>query len=138
MLLKIITNTLKKVLFSDDKNTQHVHKICCSVGLKLTCGAILLSWFWPERAFIRKRHVDKVLSVSRKTTWVYSPELRCRRFVPDKITYLRYSMNPPYLFLWNLKYQRKKKVNTNVVWSELLSWISAYQSFRDPLEFIFS
>ena len=29
--LKIITNALKKVLFSDDKNTQHVQdNICCS------------------------------------------------------------------------------------------------------------
>ena len=26
--------------------------IFAAVGLKLTCGAILLSWFWPERAFI--------------------------------------------------------------------------------------
>ena len=30
MLLKIITNTLKKVLLSDDKNMQQVHIICCS------------------------------------------------------------------------------------------------------------
>ena len=30
MLLKIITNTLKKVLFTDDKNTQYVPNICCS------------------------------------------------------------------------------------------------------------
>ena len=30
MLLKIITNTLKKVLFIDDKNSQQVHNICCS------------------------------------------------------------------------------------------------------------
>ena len=27
LLLKIIANTLKKVLFSDGKNTQHVHNI---------------------------------------------------------------------------------------------------------------
>ena len=33
MLLKIITNTLKKVLFIDDKNMQDVHNICCS-GIK--------------------------------------------------------------------------------------------------------
>ena len=26
--------------------------IFAAVGLKLTCGSILLSWFWPERAFI--------------------------------------------------------------------------------------
>ena len=30
MLLKMITKTLKKVLFSDDKNTQQVHNICYS------------------------------------------------------------------------------------------------------------
>ena len=42
MLLKKIINTLKKVLFSDDNGTQQVHNICCAVGLKLTCGAILL------------------------------------------------------------------------------------------------
>ena len=34
MLLKIITNTLKKVLFIDDKNMQKVHNICCS-GIKI-------------------------------------------------------------------------------------------------------
>ena len=34
MLLKIITNTLKKVLFIDDKNMQQVHNICCS-GIKI-------------------------------------------------------------------------------------------------------
>ena len=33
MLLKIITNRLKKVLFTDDKNMQQVHNICCS-GIK--------------------------------------------------------------------------------------------------------
>ena len=33
MLLKIITNTLKKVLFIDDKNMQQVHNIYCS-GIK--------------------------------------------------------------------------------------------------------
>ena len=26
--------------------------IFAAVGLKSTCGAILLSWFWPEQAFI--------------------------------------------------------------------------------------
>ena len=52
MLLKIIINTLKRVLFSDDKSTHEVHNICCAVGLKLTCGAILLQWFWPERASV--------------------------------------------------------------------------------------
>ena len=30
MLLKIITNMLKKVSFIDDKNMQQVHNICCS------------------------------------------------------------------------------------------------------------
>ena len=35
MLLKIITNMLKKVLFIEDKNRQQVHNIGC-VGLKLT------------------------------------------------------------------------------------------------------
>ena len=34
MLLKIISNALKKVLFSDDKNMQQVHDICCS-GIKI-------------------------------------------------------------------------------------------------------
>ena len=29
MLLKVISNTLKKVLFIDDKNTQQVHNIWC-------------------------------------------------------------------------------------------------------------
>ena len=44
MLLKIITNTLKKVLFIDDKNMQQVRNtVFAAVGLKLTCGAILLS-----------------------------------------------------------------------------------------------
>ena len=33
MLLKMITNTLKKVLFSDDKNMQQGHNIYCS-GIK--------------------------------------------------------------------------------------------------------
>ena len=33
MLLKIITNTLKKVLFIDDKNMQQVHNIYCR-GIK--------------------------------------------------------------------------------------------------------
>ena len=33
MLLKIIANTLKKVLFIDDKNMQQVHNIYCS-GIK--------------------------------------------------------------------------------------------------------
>ena len=42
MLLKIITNMLKKVLFIDDKNRQQVHNIGC-VGLKLTFCAMLLS-----------------------------------------------------------------------------------------------
>ena len=32
--LKIITNTRKKVLFSDEKNTQLFHNICCS-GIKI-------------------------------------------------------------------------------------------------------
>ena len=31
--------------------------IFAAVGLKLTCGAILLSWFWPERAFIDNTQV---------------------------------------------------------------------------------
>ena len=30
MMLKIITNTPEKVLFTDDKNTQQVHNICCN------------------------------------------------------------------------------------------------------------
>ena len=43
MLLKIITNTLKKVLFIDDKNRQQVHNICCS-GIKtdLYCNFIVI------------------------------------------------------------------------------------------------
>ena len=42
MLLKIITNTLKKVLFIDDKNMREVHNICCS-GIKtdLSCNFIV-------------------------------------------------------------------------------------------------
>ena len=43
MLLKVITNTLKKVLFSDDKNTQHVHNICCSwIKIDLRCSFIVI------------------------------------------------------------------------------------------------
>ena len=42
MLLKIITNTLKKVLFIDDKICNR-SIIFAAVGLKLTCTAILLS-----------------------------------------------------------------------------------------------
>ena len=43
MLLKVITNTLKKVLFSDDKNTQHVHNICCSwIKIDLRCNFIVM------------------------------------------------------------------------------------------------
>ena len=43
LLLKIITNTLKKVLFSDDKNTQHVHNICCSwINTDLRCNFIVM------------------------------------------------------------------------------------------------
>ena len=43
MLLKIITNTLKKVLFSDDKNTQHVHNICCSwIKTDFRCNFIVM------------------------------------------------------------------------------------------------
>ena len=43
MLLKIITNTMKKVLFSDDKNTQHVHKICCSwIEIDSRCKFIVM------------------------------------------------------------------------------------------------
>ena len=39
MLLKIITNTLKKVLFIDDKICNRTI-IFAAVGLKLTCSAI--------------------------------------------------------------------------------------------------
>ena len=44
LLLKIITNTLKKVLFSDDKNTQHVQdNICCSwIKIDLWCNFIVM------------------------------------------------------------------------------------------------
>ena len=43
MLLKIITNTLEKVLFSDDKNTQQVHNICCSrIKIDLRCNFIVM------------------------------------------------------------------------------------------------
>ena len=43
LLLKIITNTLKKVLFSNDKNTQHVHNICCSwIKIDLRCNCIVM------------------------------------------------------------------------------------------------
>ena len=37
LLLKIITNTLKKVLFSDDKNTQHVQD-----NIDLWCNFIVM------------------------------------------------------------------------------------------------
>ena len=38
------TNTLKKVLFIDDKNMQQVHNnLFAAVGLTLTCSATLLS-----------------------------------------------------------------------------------------------
>ena len=65
MLLKIITKKvlfiaywILKVLFIDDKNMQQVRNtVFAEVGLKLTCGAILLSWFWPERVFIDKTQV---------------------------------------------------------------------------------
>ena len=34
---------LKKVLFSDDKNTQHVHNICCSwIKIDLWCNFIVM------------------------------------------------------------------------------------------------
>ena len=40
---KQITNTLKKVLSSDDKNTQHVHNICCSwIKIDLWCNFIVM------------------------------------------------------------------------------------------------
>ena len=43
MLLKIITNTLKKVLFIDDKNMQQVHTICCSgIKIDLQCNFIAM------------------------------------------------------------------------------------------------
>ena len=43
MLLKIITNTLKKVLLSDDKNTQQAHHICCSgIEIDLPCNFIVM------------------------------------------------------------------------------------------------
>ena len=64
MLLKIITNMLKKVLFIDDKNRQQVHNIGC-VGLKLTFCAMLLSWFWPERASIE--NMSRLPSFVKKT-----------------------------------------------------------------------
>ena len=41
-----------------------IHKmslIFAAVGLKLTCGAILLSWFWPERAFIAACYLHETL-----------------------------------------------------------------------------
>ena len=43
MLLKIITSTLKKVLFIDDKNMQQVHNIYCS-GIKtdFQCNFIVM------------------------------------------------------------------------------------------------
>ena len=47
---KIITNTLKKVLFNLVMTKIHNRSIIfAAVGLRLTCGAILLSWFWPEQ-----------------------------------------------------------------------------------------
>ena len=43
MVLKIITKTLKKVLFSDDKNMQQVHNICCSwIKTDLWCNFIVM------------------------------------------------------------------------------------------------
>ena len=39
----MIINTLKKVLFSDDKNTQHVHNICCScIKVDMWCNFIVM------------------------------------------------------------------------------------------------
>ena len=39
----IITKTLKKVLFSDDKNMQQVHNICCSwIKTDLWCNFIVM------------------------------------------------------------------------------------------------
>ena len=51
MLLKIINSTLKTYCLAMTK-IRNMSIIFAAVGLKLTCGAILLSWFWPERAFI--------------------------------------------------------------------------------------
>ena len=45
--------------------------IFAAVGLKLTCGAILLSWFWPERAFIRVFH----FSLTPFSAWKYDDML---------------------------------------------------------------
>ena len=43
MLLKIITNTLKKALFIDDKNMQQVHNIWCSeIKFDLWCNFIVM------------------------------------------------------------------------------------------------
>ena len=43
MLLKIITNTLKKVLFNLVRTKIHNRPIIfAGVGLRMTCGAILL------------------------------------------------------------------------------------------------
>ena len=40
--LKVITNTLKKVLFSDEKNTQLFFNICCNgIKIDLRCNFIV-------------------------------------------------------------------------------------------------
>ena len=56
-------------------------------GLQLTCGAILLSWFWPERAFINYNYftVYKSSSLNLKIVWSkrvsFFAFLRCRKFI---------------------------------------------------------
>ena len=50
MLLKIITNMLKKVLLSDEKNTQQAHHICCSgIEIDLRCNFIVDQNWPPQR-----------------------------------------------------------------------------------------
>ena len=56
-------------------------------GLQLTCGAILLSWFWPERAFINYNYftVYKSSTLNLKIVWSkmvsFFVFLRCRKFI---------------------------------------------------------
>ena len=72
MLLKIITNMLKNYCLVMTK----IHNrsiILAAVGVKLTCGAVLLSWFWPEQASIKHTCIILICTVLKWTDKLMEP-----------------------------------------------------------------
>ena len=59
--LKIITNTLKKVLFSDEKNTQLFHNTSCSgINIDLRCNCHDFDHNWPRYWMIHFGHYSRI------------------------------------------------------------------------------